>query len=108
MPGKMPALLDRFGGFTVDKWKEYGFNLVGFWTPQFGGPNNQLVYIWGWESVEERMKKMPAWRNSPERKAKWEETEKNGALVHRVNNVLLQPTDFSPIDRGIPHDGGEQ
>ena len=107
MPGKMPALLDRFGGFTVGKWKEYGFHLVGFWTPHFGGANNQLVYIWGWESVEERMKKMPEWRNSPERKAKWEETERNGALVRRVNNVLLQPTDFSPIDRGVPHDGGQ-
>ena len=26
-PIKLPALLDRFGSFTVQKWKEYGFRL---------------------------------------------------------------------------------
>jgi len=108
MPGKTPALLDRFENFTVGKWKEYGFNLVGFWTPEFGGPSNLLVYMWGWESVEERQKKMPVWRNSPERIQKFAETEKNGPLVRRVNNSLLQPTDFSPIDRGVPYDGGDK
>ena len=34
-PTKLPALLDRFGSFTVHKWKEYGFRLIGFWTPVF-------------------------------------------------------------------------
>src|SRR5262249_42342411 len=29
--GKLPALVDRFGSFTVHKWKEYGFRLIGFW-----------------------------------------------------------------------------
>ena len=29
-PTKLPALLDRFGSFTVHKWKEYGFRLIGF------------------------------------------------------------------------------
>jgi hypothetical protein len=27
--GKLPALLDRFGSFTVHKWKEYGFRPEG-------------------------------------------------------------------------------
>ena len=49
-PTKLPALLDRFGSFTVHKWKEYGFRLIGFWTPVVGEKSNQLVYIWGWES----------------------------------------------------------
>ena len=30
------ALLERFGSFTVHKWKEYGFRLIGFWTPVIG------------------------------------------------------------------------
>jgi hypothetical protein len=107
MPGKMQTLVKRFETFTVGKWQEYGFHLMGFWTPEFGGPSNQLVYIWGWESVEERMQKMPAWRNSPERQKKWEETEANGPLVRRVRNSLLQPTDFSPIDRGVRYDAQE-
>ena len=103
MPGKMPTLLNRFGSFTVQKWQEYGFHLVGFWTPGFGGPNNQLVYIWGWESYEERTAKVGAWRASPERIKKWEETEKDGPLVRRVNNMLMEPTAFCQIEKGIAY-----
>jgi NIPSNAP len=38
--GKLPALIDRFGSFTVHKWKDYGIRLVGFWTP-FAGRKEQ-------------------------------------------------------------------
>ena len=44
--GKLPALLERFGNFTVHKWKEQGFRLIGFWTPLFGEKSNQVTYIW--------------------------------------------------------------
>ena len=57
---KLPALVERFGSFTVHKWKEYGFRLIGFWTPVIGEKSNQIVYIWGWESWEERTKKNAA------------------------------------------------
>ncbi len=62
---KLPALVDRFGSFTVHKWKEYGFRLIGFWTPIVSEKSNQVVYIWGWESYEERTKKNAAWRADP-------------------------------------------
>src|SRR6266576_3642732 len=81
---KLPALLDRFGSFTVHKWKEYGFRLIGFWTPLVGEKSNQIVYMWGWESLEERAKKNAAWRADPERAKKWAETQKDGPLVNRV------------------------
>ncbi|PYN15309.1 MAG: NIPSNAP family protein, partial [Candidatus Rokuibacteriota bacterium] len=38
---KLPSLIDRFGSFTVHKWKEYGFRLIGFWTPVVGEKSNQ-------------------------------------------------------------------
>src|SRR5262249_49250419 len=78
--GKLAALVDRFGSFTVHKWKQYGFRLIGFWTPVVADRSNQLVYIWGWESLEERAKKNAAWRADPERAKKWAETEKDGPL----------------------------
>ena len=96
-PTKLPALLDRFGSFTVHKWKEYGFRLIGFWTPIFGEKSNQLVYIWGWESLEERAKKMAPWRADPERAKKWAETEKDGPIVEQVTTTVLRPTAFSPM-----------
>ena len=88
---KLPALVDRFGSFTVHKWKEYGFRLIGFWTPLVAEKSNQVVYIWGWESYEERTKKNAAWRADPERAKKWAETEKDGPLVNRVYNQLMEP-----------------
>ena len=89
---KLPVLVDRFGSFTVHKWKEYGFRLIGFWTPIVSEKSNQVVYIWGWESYEERTKKNAAWRADPERAKKWAETEKDGPLVNRVYNQLMEPT----------------
>ena len=47
------TLLERFGTFTVEKWKQHGFRLVGFRTPLLGEKSNQVVYIWAWESVED-------------------------------------------------------
>lgn len=99
-PGKLPALLDRFGSFTLHKWKEHGFRLVGFWTPMLGQKSNQLVYMWAWESFEERAQKNAAWRADPARAKKWAETERDGVLVHRVWNQLMEPTAYSQLDRG--------
>ena len=99
-PGKLPALIDRFGSFTVHKWKEHGFRLIGFWTPMLGEKSNQLVYIWAWESYEERAKKNAVWHADPERARKWAETGKDGPLVKRVYNQLMEPTSYSQLDKG--------
>jgi hypothetical protein len=98
--GKLPALLDRFGSFSVEKWKQHGFRLVGFWTPLLGEKSNQVVYMWAWESVEERTQKMTPWRADPERAKKWAESEKDGPLVKRVYNQLMEPTAYSQLDKG--------
>ncbi len=98
--GKLPALLNRFGSFTVHKWKDYGFRLFGFWTPVVGEKSSQVVYMWGWESYEERTKKNAAWRADPERAKVWAESEKDGPLVNRVVNRLLEPTPFSQTETG--------
>lgn len=98
--GKLPALIDRFGAFTVHKWKEHGFRLIGFWTPLLGEKSNQLVYIWAWESYEERTRKNAAWRADPERARKFAESEKDGPLVRRVYNQLMEPTSYCQIEKG--------
>ena len=77
--------------------------MIGFWTPLVSEKSNQVVYIWGWESYEERTKKNAAWRADPERAKKWAETEKDGPLVNRVYNQLMEPTAYSQMDRGEPY-----
>ena len=103
MAGKQPALLDRFGSFTTLKWPEFGVRLVGFWTPDVGAHSNQIIYILAWESYEERVKNFGAWQATPERAKVWEETEKDGPLVKRLTNVLMQPTAYSQLDNGTPY-----
>ena len=103
MPGKLPALVDRFGSFTTKRWPDYGIRLVGFWTPEVGQNNNQVVYMFAWESFEERQTRFPAWQADPERAKVWEETERDGPLVRRVNNLLMQPTAYSQLDVGTPY-----
>ena len=98
--GKLPALLDRFGNFTVQKWKQFGIRLIGFWTPLMGEKSNQVVYMWGWETYEERAKKLAPWRADPERVKVWAESERNGPLVNRVHNQLMEGTAYSQLDRG--------
>src|SRR2546422_7002279 len=66
--------------FTVHKWKEYGFRLIGFWTPVFGEKSNQVVYIWGWDSYEERTRK-----NRSE-----EHTSELQSRLHLVCRLLLE------------------
>ena len=101
--GKLPALIERFGSFTVHKWKEHGFRLIGFWTPLLGEKSNQIVYIWAWESYEERTRKNAAWRADPARARTFAASEKDGPLVRRVYNQLMEPTAYSQLDRGEPH-----
>ena len=62
-----------------------------------------LIFSSGWESYEERTKKNAAWRADPERAKKWAETEKDGPLVNRVYNQLMEPTAYSQLDRGEPY-----
>ena len=95
--GKLPALLDRFGSFTVHKWKDHGFRLIGFWTPLLGEKSSQVVYIWGWESYEERNRRFAELREDPEHRRAIEESEKNGPLVESVTNTMLRPASFSPM-----------
>jgi hypothetical protein len=72
-------------------------------SPVVSEKTNHLGYMWGWESYEERTKKNAAWRADPERAKKWAETEKDGPLVNRVYNQLMEPTSYSQLDRGEPY-----
>lgn len=103
MPGKFPALLHRFETFTTKKWLEYDIRMAGFWTPEMGSRHNQVIYAFAWKSMEERLARLGKWQASAERAEKWKETEREGPLVRRVNNMLLEPTAFCQLEAGIPY-----
>lgn len=96
MPGKMPALQNRFANITLKYFKEYGLGVVGFWTEEVGA-NNKLVYILSFQDMAQRDKAWAAFRGDSERGRLFAETERDGPLVARVTNRILRPTPYSPL-----------
>ena len=97
LPGRLPALLKRFETETIKIWEKHGIRQAGFWTVAIGDSNQDLYYMLQWESLAEREKKWGAFQADPEWHAKRAETEKDGAIVASVANLILQPTAFSSV-----------
>ena len=97
IPGRLPALLNRFANITLKIWERHGIKQAGFWTTLVGESNQDLHYLLAWESLADRDKKWAAFQADPEWIAKRAETEKDGAIVANVEVQLLQPTAFSSV-----------
>ena len=96
LPGKLPALNDRFANVTMAYFKKYGIQVVGFWTDEVG-VSNRLSYIVAFNDMAQRDQAWAAFRADPERAAAFAETEKDGPLVARIQNTILRPTSYSPM-----------
>jgi hypothetical protein len=97
VPGRLPDLNNRFSTVTLKLWDRFGIRQVGFWTTLVGPSNNALYYLLEWESLAEREQKWNAFATNPEWLAARAETEKNGPLVERIENMLLTPTAYSRL-----------
>ena len=97
VPGRLPALLDRFENITLALWERHGIRQAGFWTVAIGDSNQDLYYLLEWQSLAERDQKWAAFASDPEWLEKRAETEKDGQIVASVNNQILLPTAFSSV-----------
>jgi hypothetical protein len=97
LPGRMPALLNRFQNATLAIWERYGIRQAGFWTTLIGESNQDLTYMLAWESMAEREKIWTAFHADPEWVAKRAESEKDGPIIANINSSFLQPTAFSSV-----------
>ena len=97
VPGRLPALLQRFETITLKIWERHGIRQAGFWTVLVGSSNHDLYYLLEWESLAEREKKWGAFAQDPEWLEKRAGTEKDGQIVASVENLILQPTVFSSV-----------
>ena len=99
--GKLEALHARFRDHTNAIFKKHGMDIVGFWVPIDGttgaATGNTLVYILSYPSLDARKKSWDAFGADPEWTAVKAESEKNGKLVDKVDQVFLAPTDYSPL-----------
>lgn len=96
MPGKLPALNDRFANITLGYFEKHGIKSVGYWTEVIG-TSGRLTYMLAFEDLAHREKAWEAFQADAERQAKFAETEKDGPLVARVENRILRPTAYSPM-----------
>ena len=97
VPGRLPALLQRFQNVTLKLWDKHGIRQAGFWTTLIGDSNQELTYLLAWESLADREKKWAGFMVDQEWLAARAETEKNGQLVAKVVNQMLAPTSFSSV-----------
>jgi hypothetical protein len=97
VPGRLPDLMKRFETKTLKIWEKHGIRQAGFFTTLVGEHNQHLTYFLAWESLAEREKKWGAFFADPEWVSARAETEKNGAIVARVNSQFLTPTSFSSV-----------
>src|SRR5262249_55475832 len=96
-PGRLPDLNKRFETITLKLWDKHGIRQAGFWTVLIGPNNHQLYYLIEWKDMAEREQKWGAFMSDPEWLEKRAETERNGPLVQRVENMLLAPTSYSKV-----------
>src|SRR5262245_2046885 len=81
-PGKMDALISRFGDHTEAIFKRHNMKTVGYWRPE-DAPNseNLFVYVMEHPSREEAKKNWAAFQADPEWKKVKAESETQGPLV---------------------------
>jgi hypothetical protein len=98
-PGKLEALHARFRDHTNKLFVKHGMEMVAYWVPmdKEGHYENTLVYILAFPNRQAHDDAWKAFQNDPEWKAARAESEKNGALVGKIESVFMTATDYSPI-----------
>lgn len=97
LPGRLPALLQRFERHTLGFWERYGIRQAGFWTTIIGESNQELIYLLEWQSLAEREEKWTAFASDPAWHEVVKQSEADGRIVANVSNTILQPTAFSSV-----------
>ncbi len=95
--GKLPNLNSRFANHTMDLFEKHGIRNVGYWTHDVGPNSNQLVYLVAFDDANQRAEAWASFRADPEWQQVFEESHRDGILVKNIENRILMPTDYSPM-----------
>jgi hypothetical protein len=92
-PGKVAEMVRLYGSEGLALQQKHLGRFLGYFTSETGNLN-QVVFMWGFDSVDDRaarrarMAQDPAWQAY---------LQKVLPLIVTQENRLLAPTDFSPI-----------
>lgn len=97
-PGKVDAMHARFRNHTCGLFVKHGMQLVAFWAPDSKRETyGDLVYVLGFSSAAARDAAWDAFRDDPAWHAAKAASEVDGVLVEKLDSVILNPTDYSPV-----------
>jgi hypothetical protein len=97
VPGRLPALHERFRDHTLGFWDKHGIHQVGFWTTLIGESNHALTYLLRWDDLAERERKWNAFQADPGWIEARAASEAAQPIVARIENRILAPTDYSAM-----------
>jgi hypothetical protein len=97
VPGRLPALLNRFETVTLKLFEKHGIRPSGFFTTLVGESNQSLTYLLAWETLAEREARWTAFATDPVWLSARAESEKDGQIVENIANSFLAPTAFSAM-----------
>jgi hypothetical protein len=95
MPGKLPALHDRFAKHTMDLFTKHGIENIAYWVDDVG-ISNRLTYMLGYPDLGAREKSWAAFGADPAWQQARAESEKDGTLVRVSRHSILRLTPYSP------------
>jgi NIPSNAP len=97
-PGKMDALIARFGDHTDAIFKRHNMKSIGYWRPQDApSPENLFIYVLEHSSRDEAKKNWEAFQADPEWKKIKADTETQGPLANHIESYFMDPTSFSAL-----------
>ena len=94
-PLKMGDWLALYQSHALEVQREHLGNLVGFFTSEVG-EINQVVHMWAYVSLDERMARRAAMAADP-RWAEFSRRNRELGAVLQLQSRLLRPTGFSPL-----------
>lgn len=97
LPGRLPALLNRFEEHTLKLWERHGIEQVGFWTTLIGTSNNDLTYLIRWKSMADREQRWSAFAADPDWQEARRQSEADGQITANITSQFLAPTRFSAL-----------
>ncbi len=95
--GKMPDMHKRFNDHTTKLFEKHGIKNIGYWTTDVGPKSNELTYMVAFKDAGQRADAWKSFRADAEWQRVAAESHKNGLIVANVQNQLLLPTPYSPL-----------
>ena len=94
-PGKLDALHARFRDHTLKLFEKHGMTNIGYWVPT-DNADNKLIYVLAFPDRDVREKAFKSFGADPDWQKAFKDSEKDGKLVTKIENLFLTATDYSP------------